>query len=82
MLCTYSKFYFRDILINGGEHGRGGRGGEGWGGSSGRPGASWGISDGWAARKEERQRPEVGRLSLAVNSTEIKAYLCRITVPN
>lgn len=41
-----------------------------------------GISDGWAARKEKRQRPEVRRPSLAVNFTEIKAYLCRITVPN
>lgn len=26
VLCIYSKFYFRDILVNGGEHGRGGRG--------------------------------------------------------
>lgn len=41
-----------------------------------------GISDGWAAREEGRQRPEVRRLSLAVNITEIKACLCRITVPN
>lgn len=41
-----------------------------------------GISDGWAARREEHQRPEVRRLSLAVSITEIKACLCRITIPN
>lgn len=76
MLCTYSKSYFRDIFFRREDVGAG---------TSGRPGASQGsggISDGWAARKEESQRPEARGLSLAVNITEIKPYLCRITVPN
>lgn len=58
------------------------RGDAGGAQSGGEPAGARGISDGWAARREERQRPEVRMLSLAASITEIKACLCRITVPN